>query len=47
MYDHNLTIAAYADYIADMADLYGDAMPTDEDIAAMYEDAIARDILRH
>lgn len=45
MYDHNLTITAYADYIADMADLYGDAMPTEEDMAAMYEDAISRGLI--
>ena len=40
MYNHNITIAEYIDYIADMAELAGmDYQPTDEEMEEMYADA--------
>lgn len=43
MYNHNITIAEYSDYLADMAELAGmDYQPTDEEMEEMYADAKAR-----
>lgn len=40
MYDHNITVAEYSDYIADMAELAGiEYQPTDEEMAEMFADA--------
>lgn len=40
MYNHNITIAEYSDYIADMAELAGSSyQPTEEEMEEMYTDA--------
>lgn len=37
MYNHNITIAEYSDYLADMAELAGmNYQPTDEEMEEMY-----------
>lgn len=42
MYDYNITIAEYSDYIADMAELAGETyFPSDEEMEEMYTDAKA------
>ena len=42
MYNHNITIAEYSDYIADMAELAGETyFPSDEEMEEMYADAKA------
>lgn len=43
MYNHNITITEYSDYIADMAELAGmDYQPTEEEMEEMYADAQSR-----
>lgn len=40
MYNHNITIQEYSDYIADMVELAGiNYQPTDEEMEEMYADA--------
>ena len=43
MYNHNITIAEYSDYLADMAELAGmDYQPTEEEMEEMHADAQSR-----
>ena len=40
MYNHNMTIAEYSDYLADMAELSSvNYIPTEEEMEEMYADA--------
>ena len=40
MYNHNITIQEYSDYLADMAELAGmDYQPTEKEMEEMYADA--------
>jgi hypothetical protein len=40
MYNHNITIAEYSDYLADMAELNSaNYIPTEEEMEEMYADA--------
>ena len=40
MYNHNMTIAEYSDYLADMAELNSaNYQPTEEEMEEMYADA--------
>lgn len=40
MYNHNMTIAEYSDYLADMAELNSaNYIPTEEEMEEMYSDA--------
>lgn len=43
MYNHNITIAKYSDYLADMAELSSvNYIPTEEEMEEMYADAQSR-----
>lgn len=39
MYNHNITIAEYSDYLADMAEMSAPYFLTDEEMEEMYADA--------
>jgi hypothetical protein len=40
MYNHNITIAEYSDYLADMAELNSiNYIPTEEEMEEIYKDA--------
>ena len=39
MYNHNITIAEYSDFMADMLELSAPYMPTEAEMEEMYADA--------
>ena len=44
MYDHNITVQEYSDYMAGVLEL-GAYEPTGADLDAMYTDALARELV--